>query len=197
MLQEQQALLHQIINEQEEISKSVKKNNERIALLEAHLNDHSESSSSNSSSGEKRRLITKDLTDKVNRIHGALEEGFRPDESSLSPFNTNVKARIIEEICGDENLNYSEKQVKAAVQRKYEALRRTWKMDDNEDIILKKAKDKKYRARRRKFDNRSLVVSEAELPRWRKINIEYMSEESDDKSNDQLVIHRPQWRSRG
>ena len=33
----------------------------------------------------------------------------------------------------------------AAVQRKYEALRRTWKMDDNEDIILKKAKDKKYR----------------------------------------------------
>ena len=32
--------------------------------------------------------------------------------SSLSPFNTNVKARIIEEICGDENLNYSEKQVK-------------------------------------------------------------------------------------
>ena len=24
-----------------------------------------------------------------------------------------------------------------------------------------------------------------------------MSEESDDKSNDQLVIHRPQWRSRG
>ena len=62
MLQEQQALLHQIINEQEEMSKSVKKNNERIALLEAHLNDHSESSSSNSSSGEKRRLITKDLT---------------------------------------------------------------------------------------------------------------------------------------
>ena len=38
----------------------------------------------------------------------------------------------------------------AAVQRKYEALRRTWKMDDNEDIILKKAKDKKYRARRRR-----------------------------------------------
>ena len=31
----------------------------------------------------------------------------------------------------------------AADQRKYEALRRNWKMDDNEDIIiLKKAKDK-------------------------------------------------------
>ena len=62
MLQEQQALLHRIINEQEEMSKSVKKNNERIAILKAHLNDQSESSSSNSSSGEKQRLITKDLT---------------------------------------------------------------------------------------------------------------------------------------
>ena len=59
---EQQALLHQIINEQEEMSKSIKKNNERIAVLEVHLNNQSESSSSNSSSGEKRRLITKDLT---------------------------------------------------------------------------------------------------------------------------------------
>ena len=41
MLQEQQAFLHQIINEKEEMSKSVKKNNKRITTLEAHLNDQS------------------------------------------------------------------------------------------------------------------------------------------------------------
>ena len=32
--------------------------------------------------------------------------------SSLFPFNINVKAKTIEEICGYENLMYSEKQVK-------------------------------------------------------------------------------------
>ena len=64
MLQEQQALLHKIINEQQEMSQSVKKNDRRIAILEEHLvNSTSESSSSTSSSGEiKQRLVTKDLT---------------------------------------------------------------------------------------------------------------------------------------
>uniref|UniRef100_A0A1X7T7K9 Uncharacterized protein n=1 Tax=Amphimedon queenslandica TaxID=400682 RepID=A0A1X7T7K9_AMPQE len=75
MLQEQQGLLQKFLSEQEEMNKSVKRNNERISVLEAHINN-SESSSSNSSSGEKRRLITKDLTDKVNKIHEALEEDF-------------------------------------------------------------------------------------------------------------------------
>ena len=32
--------------------------------------------------------------------------------SSLFPFNINVKAKIIEKICGNEKLMYSEKQVK-------------------------------------------------------------------------------------
>ena len=72
-----------------------------------------------------------------------------------------MKAKTIEEICGYENLMYSEKQVKgkcsewklnivlyyfpsnlAAVQRKNDAWRRTWKMNDNEEIMLKKAEDK-------------------------------------------------------
>ena len=89
--------------------------------------------------------------------------------SSLSPFNADVKSKIIAEICGDENLKYSEKQVKgkfsilvknyfyffytmtiAAVQRKYESVRRAWKTDDNEEIIQKKAREKKYKARRRR-----------------------------------------------
>ena len=33
--------------------------------------------------------------------------------------------------------------------------------------------------------------------RWKQINIEYMSEESDDELTDQLIIHSPQWRSSG
>ena len=33
--------------------------------------------------------------------------------------------------------------------RKNDAWRRTWKMNDNKEIVLKKTKDKKYRARRR------------------------------------------------
>ena len=64
MLQEQQALLHKIINKQQEMSQSVKRNDKRIAILEERLvNSTSESSSSTSSLGEmKQRLVTKDLT---------------------------------------------------------------------------------------------------------------------------------------
>uniref|UniRef100_A0A1X7VJR6 Uncharacterized protein n=1 Tax=Amphimedon queenslandica TaxID=400682 RepID=A0A1X7VJR6_AMPQE len=48
-------------------------------LFLKHTN-HSESSSSNSSSGEKKRLISKDLTDKVN----TLDKGFLPNESTFT-----------------------------------------------------------------------------------------------------------------
>ena len=78
------------------------------------------------------------------------------------------------EICGDENTKYTQKQVKgsqytlfhvedwielvffflsAAVQRKYESLRRLWKLeeeDNHREMQLRKAKEKKYRARRRR-----------------------------------------------
>ena len=32
--------------------------------------------------------------------------------SSLSPFNCGIKAKIVMDICGNENMNYTEKQVK-------------------------------------------------------------------------------------
>ena len=47
----------------------------------------------------------------------------------------------------------------AAVQRKYESLRRVWKMEDDDnysEIQLRKGKEKKYRARRRRVRNESI-----------------------------------------
>jgi len=112
MLQEQQGLLQKLLREQQEITKAVKKNDKRIALIEVTLEKYNESSNSCSSSGEKKRSVTKDLTDKVAAIHSALDEGLRPEESSLSPFNAGIKAKIVMEICGDENTKYTQKQVK-------------------------------------------------------------------------------------
>ena len=47
-----------------------------------------------------------------------------------------------------------------------------------------------------KYDNRALMVSQTEQSRWKHLSVEYMSEESDDKSDAQVVIvHQPEWRS--
>ena len=86
--------------------------------------------------------------------------------SSLSPFNAVVKTKIVMDICADENSKYTEKQVKgklycysifleclvlftliclllAAVQLKYEALHRTWKVDESDqDRIVRRAMEK-------------------------------------------------------
>ena len=61
MLQEQQGLLQKLLHEQAQLTKAVKKNDKRIALMEVTL-EKCEDSSSSSSSGEKRRFVTKDLT---------------------------------------------------------------------------------------------------------------------------------------
>ena len=44
----------------------------------------------------------------------------------------------------------------AAVQRKYEALRRSYKVEDtesNRELLLRRAREKKYRARRRRVNH--------------------------------------------
>ena len=60
MLQEQQCLLQKLVHEQQEITKAVKKNDKRIALMEVVLNKQ-QTESSTSSEG-KKRYVTKDLT---------------------------------------------------------------------------------------------------------------------------------------
>ena len=93
--------------------------------------------------------------------------------SSLSPFNTAIKTKIVKEIVTDENNHYKEKQVKglnftewsiflcsificvciAAVQRKYESLRRSWKLGEDESCKeheVKRGQEKKYRARKKR-----------------------------------------------
>lgn len=48
-----------------------------------------------------------------------------------------------------------------------------------------------------KFENRALVVSQTEEPRWKELSIDFMSEESDDESDIlAVVVHRPKWRSK-
>ena len=48
-----------------------------------------------------------------------------------------------------------------------------------------------------KFDNHALVVHQTEELRWKQVSIEYMSEESDDKSDPlAIVVHQPEWRSK-
>ena len=49
----------------------------------------------------------------------------------------------------------------------------------------------------KKFENRSLVVNQTEQLYWKRITIEFMSEESDDMEDDYIVVHQPQWRSEG
>lgn len=84
-----------------------------------------------------------------------------------------VKRKIVAEICGVPNCKYSQEEVKgkhnvhvlryiviieylliaAAVQRKYESVRRQWKAEDREDyleVCRKTSLLKKYRSRRKR-----------------------------------------------
>lgn len=102
------------------------------------------------------------------------------------------------------------------MQRKYESLRRAYKMEDNDEsreIVARRGKEKKYRARRRrvmkcicnyvfrsplqKFENRSLMTNETEQLHWKQLTIDFMSEESDDETDPMMVVvHQPEWRSK-
>ena len=45
--------------------------------------------------------------------------------------------------------------------------------------------------------NRTLVVAQAEMERWKHLSLEYMSDEGDDEENPQVVIIHPlSWRSK-
>ena len=49
-----------------------------------------------------------------------------------------------------------------------------------------------------KFENCALVVAQAEIVRWKQLNIENMSQQSDDDSDNlAVVVHQPPWRSKG
>ena len=46
------------------------------------------------------------------------------------------------------------------------------------------------------YDNCALMVNQTEESRWKQLSVEYMSEESDDKSDSQVVVvDQPEWRS--
>ena len=48
-----------------------------------------------------------------------------------------------------------------------------------------------------KFDNRALVVLPNEMNHWKHISVDFMTEESDDSDDPNvLVIHELTWRSR-
>ena len=103
-----------------------------------------------------------------------------------------------------------------AVQRKYESLRRSWKLGEDEsskEREVNRGQEKKYRARKKgynadvhvinldtiiympqKFDNRALVVTPAEIQRWKQLNINYMSDEHDDQDPQVVLLHQSQWR---
>ena len=47
-----------------------------------------------------------------------------------------------------------------------------------------------------KFDNRAVVVLEGELKHWKQLNVNYMTEESDDPEDSNcIIIHPLPWRS--
>ena len=93
--------------------------------------------------------------------------------SSTSTFNAGIKRKVVSEICSVPNCAYSQDEVKgkcihtnlvncivsvctfglAAVQRKYESLRRQWKAEEREDFVELSKKTsllKKYRSRRKR-----------------------------------------------
>ena len=47
-----------------------------------------------------------------------------------------------------------------------------------------------------KFDNHALVVTQAEIQRWKQLNINYMSDEHDDQDPQVVLLHQSQWRSK-
>lgn len=76
--------------------------------------------------------------------------------------------------------------------------------------------NKKYRARKRRVgcflpscvymcicsefldmpaevENRNVVVSEAEMPRWKQLGIEYMCDEYDNDDTPVVIVHSPPW----
>ena len=47
-----------------------------------------------------------------------------------------------------------------------------------------------------KYDNPSLMLCKTEESHWKQLRVEYMSEESGDESDSQVVmVHQPEWRS--
>ena len=90
--------------------------------------------------------------------------------------------------------------------------------ENSQELIHQTAKKKKYRSRRQrvctcvlvtnliidilyrvlfqKFSNRSAVVTKAEDKYWNQLDINYMTEESDDPSDNMIIVeHKPAWRS--
>lgn len=89
----------------------------------------------------------------------------------------------------------------AAVKRKYEALRRTWKSDDKEDCDeIPQSVNRHVHVLfqslyiLQKFENCAVVVQEGEMRYWKQLALEYMGKESDDPDDtSRLVIHQPPW----
>ena len=104
-------------------------------------------------------------------------------------------------------------------------MRRQWVLDGKDgkdELTFQEALRKKYRARRQrvchvhlllifmhtfyfiesqilfpqKFYNRTAVVKPSEMIHWKLLTLEYMTEESDDPDDDNVIIeHKLQWRS--
>jgi len=100
---------------------------------------------------------------KVSAVYESLEHGFRESEGSTSEFNATIKKKIIQEICALPDSKYTEEEVKAAVQRKYESVRRQWKMEENlGDDFVEMSRQlsvaRKYRARRKRVSILCLIL---------------------------------------
>ena len=106
----------------------------------------------------------------------------------------------------------------AAIQRKYESLRRHWKIEEEkencEEFLKLTSNKKKYRQRRQtscctlflpetcsllqKYQNRQECVLKSEEKYWKAVTLDHMSEESDDaKDPNAIVVHHLPWRSKG
>lgn len=131
----------------------------------------------------------------------ADELKFKPLEPSCSIHNKAVRDHIVKEILSQPGNAFHEETVQAAVKRCYQNIRRTnaEQQDGKEEFVQLQARRRKYRSRlERKFQRRTSVVSNVEKEKyWKHLNVYYMTEESDDPSNPNIIIeHKLAWRSK-
>ncbi|XP_064387320.1 uncharacterized protein LOC135335704 [Halichondria panicea] len=203
LLQNQQSILQQVLQGQINLENQQSQLQQRLDEVEKWRTESQtplSSSSPDSSSGKRKRVVTRELTVKVSTVHANIDKQFVASQMFSSTENKLVHTAIIKEISQQPDCKFSEKEIKVAVKRCFENLRRQHlqQQDGKEEFAEEQSKRRKYRSRReRKFQRRANVVTPREMERyWRHLNLGFMTEESDDPENPNgIVEHRLLWRS--
>lgn len=144
-----------------------------------------------------KRKYPSSLTERLGKIHKVADKKFDPTLSGADQHNAEVKAFLQGEIEGSYRSEYTDAQIRLAIQRLYEGQRRAVinMRPENSERSQNTELKKKYRARReRLYARRSKFVPAKLRKKWETINLNYMSEE-EDTDDGKIRVKKLPWRS--